>query len=82
MLSQDKKEKFVKMCDENYGFIIGTDDVVETRDTIDGFIDKYGIGTDYDGLRVWENIQRNGKGTERGDLMVVEFDGVCAAYFG
>lgn len=61
------------------------DDVAETRDTVDGFIQNWGephqrLVTPHGELLVWENLQA-AKGCRRGDAFVMDFGDARAAYF-
>lgn len=61
-------------------------DVVETHESLSDFSVTHGAPRNtvqYGRLTMyqWTNIQLRGKGTPRGTLYLVEFDGVSGAYF-
>lgn len=70
---------------DDAGYAVSESTLATTRDTITDFQDTWGPGTEDPSIsrrhRVWRDIQKNGKGTPRGTLIVIDFGDMRVANF-
>jgi hypothetical protein len=85
MLTEDQKTQFVTALENECGCGITEDEVISTRDTVQNFIAQWGSPHECEQaddieVLVWHKLQTR-KGATRGDLYVMDFGRVRAAYF-
>lgn len=81
----DLRDRAYQMI-EDAGFGVSEKTMATTSDTLADFIAVWGEGKQDRDLstvrhRVWRDIQKNGKGTERGTLVVLDFGDIRVASF-